>query len=121
MKDMKRQDMGIFNILTQYIDSHSENENCEDNRGCIDCGNDCILNGTIYKRMELWDYEIKDVNTEISFNEITLDILVVATIYVSLTGDSQDDGNEITKYFHVEAILDFDQFRIKCVGVSVED
>ena len=46
---------------------------------------------------------------------------MLATIYVSLTDDSQDDGNEITKYFHVEAILDFDQFQIKCVGVSVEE
>ncbi len=120
MKDMKNQDIGLVGILTTYIDEHPEIVKCKDDSDCIDCDNYCIFNDTIPKSMELWDYEIKDVDAEVSFNEVRLDILVEASIYL-LTGDDQDDGNEIVKHFHVEAMLDFAQFQVKYVGVSVEE
>ena len=121
MKNMKKQDTGLTSILIKYIEEHHEVWKQKTNSDCIDCENDCYFNDTISKSMELWDYEIKDVYIESSFNEVKLDMVVASTVYLSSAGSNQDDGNEITKHFQVEVILDFDQFQIKCVGVSVED
>lgn len=121
MKNIEKSSKGIAHIISKYIEDHPEIVKCTDNIDCTECEQECYFNTEIPKNMELWDYEIQDVDAEFSLNEVRLDILVAATIYVSLPGDYQDDGDEITTDFHVEVVLDLGQFRIKSVGVSVEE
>ncbi|WP_155838089.1 hypothetical protein [Butyrivibrio sp. FCS014] len=121
MKDIEKTSKGLVHIISKYIVEHPEIVRCTDNIDCTECEQDCYFNTEIPKNMELWDYEIQDVDAEFSHNEVRINVLVVATIYVSLPGDYQDDGDEISTDLHLEVVIDLGQFQIKSVGVTLKE
>ena len=113
--------MVLADIITKYIEENSEIGKWTDDTELADCEHKYICNPALPQNIELWDYEIKNSEAVVSYNEVKLDILVEALLHVSITGIDLEEGDEITKHFRIETILDFDQFKIKHVGVLAED
>lgn len=121
----ERQDRGLYDFLFSYIMDHPEQfqydkDCCGD---CSKCGVEKMGNCVIPKPedIELFDYDIKDISAESTgLDIVTLDITIEAHVDVYKFGrDYQDEPDQITEWYHMEACLDFGEFQIKCLEISL--
>ena len=123
MKNTSEQhDRGLYDFLASYIMDHPEN--FQHDKECCDCGAEQISNCMIPnpEDVELYDYDIRSISPRsIGLDTIILDILIKAHIDVYRLGKYQDEPEQITEWYHMEAYLDFGDFQIKCLAISICD